>query len=406
MGTLFILAGNGSYGNKGCEAIVRGTTKIIRKYFKNPSFQCYSTFENNDFFTTQTSHESDNSVVHKNIYKPKGVAALAFRALGPLATRIRQNYEYKEMIPVLDQACAVLSVGGDTYALDWGVPRLYTDLDDVVIRNNKPLIIWGASIGPFNQNPEYESYILNHLKDVNGLFVREPKTIEYLEKNGVQGNIYHVGDPAFVMDPSKPNTDLIPSIEDDAIGMNLSTLMARYVTNGDREQWVDTAAKLIKQLHRRFERPIYLIPHVTRPVPSDNDYVFLKSALKKSNVHSNEIHLIPPDLSATESKWVIGNMSLFLGSRMHSNIAALSSCVPTLTLAYSIKAIGINIDIFGSDEYCLQPGVITIEKIISSLSRLTEDETNIRQKLHDEIPKVQERAYNAGKYLKDILEEP
>lgn len=86
--------------------------------------------------------------------------------------------------------------------------------------------------------------------------------------------------------------------------------------------------------------------------------------------------------------------------------AYLVKCVPTLTLAYSIKAKGINIDIFGSDEYCLQPGEITIEKIISSLSRLTEDETNIRQKLHDEIPKVQERAYNAGKYLKDILEEP
>lgn len=406
MDETFILTGNGSYGNKGCEAIVRGTAKIIRKFFKNPSFQCYSTFENDELFKEQSSHESDRSVVHEKIYRPKGAVALAFRALGPLATKIQQNYEYKDMIPVLDEASAVLSVGGDTYALDWGIPRLYTDLDDVVIRNNKPLVIWGASIGPFNQNPKYESYILNHLKDVDGLFVREPKTIEYLEKNGVQNNVYHVGDPAFVMDPSEPNANLIPAIEDDAIGMNLSTLMAGYVTNGDRERWVDIAAKLIEQLYHTFERPIYLIPHVTRPVPSDNDYVFLKSALKKSNVRSNEIHLIPPDLSATESKWVIGNMSLFLGSRMHSNIAALSSCVPTLSLAYSIKAKGINIDIFGSDEYCLQPGEITIEKIISSLSRLTEDETNIRQKLRSEIPKVQERAYNAGKYLKDILEEP
>ena len=50
---LFILAGNGSYGNRGCEAIVRGTTKIIRKYFKNPNFLCYSTFENSEQFENQ-----------------------------------------------------------------------------------------------------------------------------------------------------------------------------------------------------------------------------------------------------------------------------------------------------------------------------------------------------------------
>jgi len=405
MGKTFILAGNGSYGNKGCEAIVRGTTKIIRKFFKNPSFQCYSTFESDGFFEKQSSHESDRSVMHKMIYRPKGTASLAFRALGPLATRIRQKYEYKDTIPALDDAAAVLSVGGDTYALDWGIPRLYTDLNYVVIRKNKPLIIWGASIGPFNQNPDYEDYILNHLKNVNGLFIREPESIKYLKKNGVQDNIYHVGDPAFVMDPSKPDPDLIPAIEDDAIGMNLSTLMAGYITNGDRERWMDIAARLIEELHRRFERPIYLIPHVTRPVPTDNDYIFLKNALQKSNTHNNELHLVPPDLSAAESKWVIGNMSVFLGSRMHANIAALSSCVPTLSLAYSIKAKGINIDIFGSNDYCLQPEEITVEAITGSLSRIIEDETNIRRKLHEEIPKVQERAYNAGKYLKDILEE-
>ena len=406
MSNTFILAGNGSYGNKGCEAIVRGTTKVIRKFFKDPSFQCYSTFENDEIFKRQSSHESDRSIVHKSIYRPKGAVSLVFRALGSLATRIRQNYEYKDMIPALDEASAVLSVGGDTYALDWGVPRLYTDLDDVVIRNNKPLIIWCASIGPFNQNPKYEDYILNHLKDVDGLFIREPKTIEYLEQNGIQDNVYHVGDPAFVMDPLKPNADQTPVIEKDAIGVNLSTLMAGYVTNGDREQWGNIAAKLIEQLHRSFERPIYLIPHVTRPVPSDNDYIFLKNTLKKSDINSDEIHLIPPNLSASESKWVIGNMCLFLGSRMHANIAALSSCVPTLSLAYSIKAKGINVDIFGSDDYCLQPGEISIERIINSLSQLTENETNIRRKLHEEIPKVQERAYDAGKYLKEILEEP
>ncbi len=31
----FILAGNGPYDNRGCEAIVRGTVKILRHYYKD-----------------------------------------------------------------------------------------------------------------------------------------------------------------------------------------------------------------------------------------------------------------------------------------------------------------------------------------------------------------------------------
>lgn len=41
---IFILGGNGPYENRGCEAIVRGTVKILRKYHKNPTFVCISHF--------------------------------------------------------------------------------------------------------------------------------------------------------------------------------------------------------------------------------------------------------------------------------------------------------------------------------------------------------------------------
>jgi colanic acid/amylovoran biosynthesis protein len=37
---LFILAGNGPYTNRECEAIVRGPTKIFREHFKDPRFPC------------------------------------------------------------------------------------------------------------------------------------------------------------------------------------------------------------------------------------------------------------------------------------------------------------------------------------------------------------------------------
>jgi colanic acid/amylovoran biosynthesis protein len=56
------------------------------------------------------------------------------------------------MLPYLDDAAAVLSVGGDNYSLDYGVPKLFTDLDDIVLEKKKPLAIWGASVGPFQRD--------------------------------------------------------------------------------------------------------------------------------------------------------------------------------------------------------------------------------------------------------------
>jgi len=41
---LFILAGNGPYENRGCEAITRGTVKMLKEFYEDPSFVAISHF--------------------------------------------------------------------------------------------------------------------------------------------------------------------------------------------------------------------------------------------------------------------------------------------------------------------------------------------------------------------------
>ena len=62
--SLFILAGNGPYENRGCEAILRGTVKIIRKFFRNPSFVCFSHFVSKQKYIKQAQEEFDLKIVH------------------------------------------------------------------------------------------------------------------------------------------------------------------------------------------------------------------------------------------------------------------------------------------------------------------------------------------------------
>lgn len=400
----FILAGNGPYENRGCEAIVRGTVKILRQYYDNPTFVCVSFFQNKEQFEKQRQEEYDSAIIHKQVntrqskYDPKWLFRLPLKKIYP---RAYKDWMYKEMLPYITQSKAVLSIGGDNYSLDYGIPQSFTYLDDVVLERNKPLIIWGASVGPFDEKPDYERYIINHLKQITGVFARESFTIRYLNGNEILDNVFKVADPAFLMDSIEPR-DKIIEIEENSIGINLSPLMAAYVSGGSEEEWIKTASDILNEIAKDTECHIYLIPHVT--TPHSDDHVFLKNVLTNMTEFKEKVTLIPPIYNASETKWIISKMKVFAGARTHSTIASLSSCVPTLSFAYSIKAKGLNNDIFGHDDFCLNPEKINSKNIIEKINILVNQAPEIKITLEKTIPNIKREAMLAGKFLYEITE--
>jgi colanic acid/amylovoran biosynthesis protein len=411
---LFILAGNGPYANRGCEAIVRGTVRILRTFFNNPEFICCTNYKNEDQFWKQSREETDSAIHHistcridkkkiiHNFWKPDIWSSTFNYFFRPSAFR---SGIYREMFPYLERANAILSVGGDNYSLDYGeLPTLVTDLDDIVLEKKKPLVIWGASVGPFNEMPDYEQYMSHHLTKVTGIFARESATTEYLKSIGVTENVYPVADPGFLMDPVKPEgiEDALP-LEQGGIGLNLSPLMARYATGGNLEAWTNLAAAIITEVVQETEMPLYLIPHVTNP--ASNDHTFMQNVLSKISGKHGNITLIPAIYNAAETKWIVSQMDLFGGARTHSTIAALSSGVPTMSFAYSIKARGINRDIFGHESYCLNPDQLQPNVVTGKIRAMIENSSQIKTELGGKIPMMQERAMNAGKYLCGVLKQ-
>jgi colanic acid/amylovoran biosynthesis protein len=402
---LFILAGTGPYQNRGCEAIIRGTAKILRNDFIDPSFLILTITQETDF-GLQCRNEKDAAITHKKMNTDQYFKKRSF--LQKLIFRSdetqKKNLLCKEMIPYIDDALAVLSIGGDNYSLDYGIPKLFTDLDDVVLGKKRPIILWGASVGPFDALPEYEQYMVHHLRKVTAIFARESATVDYLKKIGITENVHRVADPAFLMDPVKPlDGDNPLSTHKGALGINLSPLMATYVTGGDLPQWERIAADMISTIAKKTQRALYLIPHVT--LPDSDDFAFLEKVWNLTDPQiKSEITLIPPHYNAAETKWIISTMSLFAGARTHSTIAALSSTIPTLSFAYSMKSKGINRDIFGHEEYCLTPEQLTPEIVAIRIESMLENSDEIKQELKEKIPLVQKSALNAGKYLHELVD--
>jgi len=408
---LFILAGNGPYDNRGCEAIVRGTVKILREYFRDPQFLCISHFQNQQEFSDQCSQETDSAITHvssyrlnkneaiRNFMKPEVWAYILRLAFHSKSLKYQM---YREMLPHLNEATAVLSVGGDNYSIEYDKPIIYTDLDNIVEERGKPLVIWGASVGPFDKIPEYERFMIDHLRKISGIFARESVTVNYLRNLGVTENVHQVADPAFLMDPARPaDAGSFDTPDKDAIGINLSPLLAVYVTGGNLPKWEQMAADIVTDIVKKTSRPLYLIPHVTTPV--SNDYTFLRNVWNLVDPEiQGDINLIPPKYNAAETKWIISHLSLLAGARTHATIAALSSCIPTLSFAYSIKAQGINRDIFGHEGYCLGPDEITPEIVAARIESMLETKDQIKNELRKKMPLIQTCAMNAGRYLKDL----
>lgn len=404
---LFILAGNAGYYNRGSEAIIRGTVRILRKFFDQPLFLVVSHYKNDQQFERQRLEERDPAITHKRMRTvKKRFDSMWFltKALNVMYPKAVKHIVYKDLKPSLGQAKAVLAVGGDNYSMDYkSLPKTCTDLDDLVVEKGKPLVIWAASVGPFSMNPRYEKYMMNHLNKVY-ILARDTLTIEYLNRQGLTENVYRVADPAFLMEPTEPEKHKYkPEIEDGTVGLNLSPLMSRFLPDGNLSNWTRICADIISKILGKTDGNIYLIPHVTATAAND-DYLFLKNVFAAVSHRRDRIVLIPPVFNAAETKWIIGKMAAFAGARMHSTIAALSCCVPTLSLAYSVKAKGLNQDIYGHTDYCISSDELVPDTIADKIVELLRKSKDIRQHLKSQMPEVRKLAMDSGRILKRILE--
>ncbi len=380
---LFILAGNGPYENRGCEAITRGTVKMLKEFYEDPSFVAISHFQSDGQFQVQRDLETDPSIRHFHSTRPQRRFDREWwnqrikRFIAP--TKAKEDL-YREMLPFLPKTKAVFSVGGDNYSLDYGVPKLFTDLDDVVLGKEKPLIIWGASVGPFSKMPEYEKFMAEHLKSVTAIFARETRTIEYLDSIGVRDNVSLMVDPAFFMEAVEPPDDQKPCILPGTIGLNLSPLMAGYVTDRNLPEWIKLSTRILTLVREKTGRPVLLIPHVVSP--HSNDHAFLREVLRLYGKNDLEVRLLAPNFNAAQTKWIISQCDVLAAARTHATIAGFSSKIPTVSFAYSLKAQGLNRDIFGNeDKYLLNPKTITPETTVEKIELALKETQVIKRTL-------------------------
>ncbi len=401
----FLLVDNGSNANRGCEAILRGTVAILKREFGEGIRITNACLGSEAEVTHQNATEADPCITHVSLmprYRRWSRNWVRRRLCALVQGKAPKYLAIDALVP---GACLALALGGDNYSLDYGRPELYLSLGCRIVRRSLPLVLWGASVGPFEADPEFAPLMLDHLRTLAAITVRESVSLEYLRRNGLSANVHRVADPAFAMEPREPAaTALGFEMPGGAVGINLSALMARHVTGGDMESWIGLCVSMVTSLAEKTDRAIVLIPHVASPDESNDDYLLARRvATQLDRNRGSRIFCADRALSAAETKWVISRCCVFAGMRTHSTIAAFSTGVPTLSFAYSVKARGLNQDIFGSLDYCLEPDDIRPDAVTAHVLRLLDHEAAIRAHLNARVPQLVEAAYAAGPILREIL---
>ena len=110
-------------------------------------------------------------------------------------------------------------------------------------------------------------------------------------------------------------------------------------------------------------------------------------------------------LNSMQLKYAISKCNILITARTHASIAAYSQCVPTLVVGYSVKALGIAKDLFGSEEGYVFPVQSLKEKddLIKQFKDFALREDKIREELIKIMPEYKSRIIKAAKEIGNLV---
>jgi polysaccharide pyruvyl transferase WcaK-like protein len=406
----FYIAGHESLYNRGCEALVRSIVSILREQF--PDCECYVPSMQIELDRAQWPDAEASGV--RFIESPRMPGQIiwwsrAYKRLPGLATRwIPMPDMSAHYVNLIQQCDALIMTGGDVLSLDYSAGSLlrWVMQAETALRRQIPVVLWASSIGPFSANARIESFMARHLARYASLSTRESDSQTYAQSLGLSS--VQTADPAFVLKPQVFDiAPILPEAGTEGIlGFNTSHLIAKYrKTPASVAALENDTLAFWRSVLDNSGLSILLVPHVD---PLDggamhSDTVYMNRLLAQLGDSSGRIRLAPRTLNAAQLKHLISHCRYFIGARTHSTVAALSTGVPTLSIAYSVKAKGINRDLFGDLRYLLETPAVSQATLTAGLARLVADEQAIRAVLASKIPQWRDKARHTGVLVAQAL---
>jgi colanic acid/amylovoran biosynthesis protein len=397
-----LIAGHDTFHNKGCQALVFTTTQMMRQAFPNASFTIFSWEPEYDEPRFRASYPDIECHFIKHRFQTGEFSArnrlwlYLHNSLKLRTDRIlRANQGFYRAIKNCD--LAVIS-GGDILA-DYGDETIkhYFFQIAVALALQKPVFVFAQSISRYKSN-EMLRFARHYLNQVSMISVREKVSYEYLKEIGITAPFHLAADPAFTLLPcSKPRLKEIAECEHlplenkFLVGFSVSQTGTRY-SEMEHHSFLKIIAAACDQLIDQYRATIIFVPHVIDPKDPNNDDRKVAQAVKGLMKNQQNVFLIEGDYSCAELKAVIGEFSLFIGARTHATIASTSMFVPTIALAYSVKAHGIMEDVFDKTKCLCDISTLTFDELWTKSEYLIKNRETVLGEMKERSISIKERS--------------
>ncbi|HSU55260.1 MAG TPA: polysaccharide pyruvyl transferase family protein [Candidatus Dormibacteraeota bacterium] len=284
--------------------------------------------------------------------------------------------------------------GGDSFSDIYGLKGFMAGFFPVwtVLLLKGSIVQFPQTFGPY-KSPVARRLAQYILKRSSVIIARDIESQRVArELAGPNSRVLLSPDVAFSLEPFRPKTittdrsfSIAPMTA--IIGLNVNGLMYNSRFRGQNRfdlhlNYVSFLPRLVENLLDHHQGELWLIPHTFAPeghVESDNEACErLRSALRPELL--DRVKILTGEYDAQELKWIIGQCEFFVGSRMHSCIAALSQGVPCVGVAYSRKFQGV-FECVGMQEWVIDARTVGEQDALARAQSLFKCRGQIKQEL-------------------------
>jgi len=407
-----LITGHDTFENKGCQALIYTTTRLLKEAFPAARFRVFSwdpSYDAERFDQPETPCEFIRHRFNTNEFSLRNRLWLLLN--GRLGIRTdRVLYASHAFYDALCWADLVVVSGGDILA-DYGEAAVkhYFFPIAVAIALHKKVFVFAQSISRYRDDG-LRDFARRYLDRVNLITVRERLSYDYLRELGVAAPLHLTADPAFLLQPCSPER-VEEIVQSERLSLDSRPLIGLSVSNtvtnwgeGSHENFIREMAETIERLAARYDGSRFLfVPHVIHRDDSGKDDRSVAREIYHKTACRDRLRLVEGDYQCDELKGVIGLCDLFIGARTHATIASASQAVPTVALAYSTKAYGIMDDVFDRERCVLSVRELTAEKLSEMAATLLEERERVVRNIDERLTEIRARSTRNGELAKGFV---
>ena len=267
----------------------------------------------------------------------------------------------------------------------------------------KPLYIFPQSIGPLER--PWERRLLRWvMAKARIIMTRESISLDQLKAAGIyHPRCYALPDLAFTFAGSDPEQALVylksqgidPESASSLLGITAMNWGAQNPSFKQQSEYEAALAGAIRHFIEAHGGRAILYPQVCGPSQIEDDRIPARRVYAALSDLGSDLVMIEEDVSPELLKACYGFMDLFIGTRMHSNIFALTGGTPVIAIAYQFKTLGIMRDL-GLERWVLDINTIDSSKLIEMLEAMLSEIDCVTEKVRAEAPKLVHAAELAG----------